>query len=371
MSSRLIYLVASTGYPNYGDELVAAQWLRYLARHEPDAEVWLDSPSPGNSQLLLGHLHPRVRFVDTLFRLCWAGPDDKPVHIAEFGAEAIRNPGLVPRFALGVELLHRADVFHILGGGYINAIWPRHLALLAGGSVLTERFDATAVITGSGLLPAAGPPELLDELTSTFRVVDVRDSPSAGLLSRDDATATGDDILLDFDNELLDGRESRSVMVAAQSDLVDGGVEALATSVKALLDDWQVTGEQIGYVEAMPGEDREVFERLDDERPGVRFYSFAEVWREGLPARRGQRWVTTRAAVHAVAALAQAWGVAIPVKAGYSDVEHAALQEQGSRWTTLDIGAAPTERHGEAGFSLSRSAELIAAKQAVADAVYG
>ena len=47
MSGRRIYLVGSTGFPNYGDELVASQWLRYLAEHEPDAEVWLDSPAPG------------------------------------------------------------------------------------------------------------------------------------------------------------------------------------------------------------------------------------------------------------------------------------------------------------------------------------
>ena len=65
-----LYLVATTGHPNYGDELIAATWLKYLARVTPDSEVWLDCPNPGPSEVLLGHLHPKVRFTDTFWRLC-------------------------------------------------------------------------------------------------------------------------------------------------------------------------------------------------------------------------------------------------------------------------------------------------------------
>ena len=137
MSARRIYLIASTGFPNYGDELVGARWLRYLARTAPDAEVWLDSPSPGNSQLLLGGLHPNVRFVDTLFRIAWAAPSKTPTSSST--SPPMRCASVVPRFALGVELLQSADVFHVLGGGYINSVWPRHLLLLAAGAELRRQ----------------------------------------------------------------------------------------------------------------------------------------------------------------------------------------------------------------------------------------
>ena len=126
-----LYLVATTGHPNYGDELVCSRWLRHLARTAPDADVWVDCHSPGLSQLLLGDLHPRVRFVDTLWRMCWAAPDD-PAAAAEFVAGAVRRAGTVAAMDAGRPLLLRADVLHVVGGGYLNTVWPRHYGLLAG-----------------------------------------------------------------------------------------------------------------------------------------------------------------------------------------------------------------------------------------------
>ncbi|NEA29975.1 polysaccharide pyruvyl transferase family protein [Actinomadura bangladeshensis] len=61
----MFYLVGTTGFPNYGDELIAAMWLRHLAETAPDVEVWLDCPSPGPAQVLLGDIHLKSRFTDT------------------------------------------------------------------------------------------------------------------------------------------------------------------------------------------------------------------------------------------------------------------------------------------------------------------
>jgi hypothetical protein len=368
MSSRCIYLVASTGFPNYGDELVAKQWLQYLAVHEPDADVWLDSPSPGNSQLLLGHLHPRVRFVDTLFRICWAAPSEDPAEVVDFAAQATREPGVVPRNALGVEVLHTVDVFHILGGGYINALWPRHLAFLSAGSVLHARFDAIAAITGVGLTPSAAPAGMLDELTGTFQVVDVRDAPSRELFSSESVTESGADGLLEIGEQLYDQRESRSVMICAQSDL-DAPVDAIAETIAGTLRKWDVDSSRVGYVECMPGVDRIVFDKLLPDLPEMRFYPFVEVWREGIPARRGQRWLTTRFNAHLVAAAAGAWGVAIRVNEDYYGVKHGSLLDRGSRWTSVAAGEISEEVHGEPGFG-SALAGQIEAKQAVAQRIY-
>ncbi|MGH3910802.1 MAG: polysaccharide pyruvyl transferase family protein, partial [Pseudonocardiaceae bacterium] len=71
MSRPCYYLVGATGFPNYGDELIARGWLRYLVEVAPDADVWLDCHSPGPARILLDGVHPRARFVDTLWRLCW------------------------------------------------------------------------------------------------------------------------------------------------------------------------------------------------------------------------------------------------------------------------------------------------------------
>lgn len=370
MAGRRIYLVGSSGYPYYGDEAIAAAWLRHLAATEPDAEVYLDCPNPGGAQLLHGDLHPNVRFVDTLFRVGAAAPSEDPEAVVEFCAQAARQPGFgYAHRAAGIELLQSADVVHVIGGAYLNSIWPKHLGVLAAAHVLATELGKHVAMTGAALLPGAAPGELLDRLTAGFAVVDVRDAASRGLLSSDVVTDTGEDILLADSGDLYDPRDSWSTMISMQSDLVDGDVEALAASVLATAKAWGLRPERVGYVESIPGQDRVVFEMIESELPGMRFYPFTEVWREGLPARRGQRWITTRESLHLAAAAAGAWGVAFPVRKGYNDVGHQDLVEKGSRWVIGTPGEAAPEMHGEPGFGPALEA-LVEAKRAVAQRVY-
>ena len=370
MAGRRIYLVGSSGYPHYGDEAVAAAWLRHLAATEPDAEVYLDCPNPGGAQLILADLHPQVRFVDTLFRISWAAPSEDTEEVASFASQATRQPGFgYAHRAAGIELLQSADVYHVIGGGYLNAIWPRHITFLAAGQVLATEYDKQVAVTGNGLLPNAASGEMLDRLTEGYAVVDVADEPSRALFSRDTVTATGDDSFLGLRDDVYDRRDSVSTMMCLQSDLVECSLEALATSAIETAKAWGLRPDRIGYIEAIPGQDREVFTMIESALPGMRFYPFTEVWREGLPARRGQRWITTRAGLHMAAAAAGAWGVAFPVRAGYDDVSHRDLVARGSRWVIGTPGEPAPETHGDAGFGSALDG-LVDAKKAVAQRVY-
>lgn len=371
MAGRRIYLVGSSGYPHYGDEAIAAAWLRHLAVTEPDAEVYLDCPNPGGAQLFLGHLHPNIRFVDTLFRICWAAPSEDVEEVADFAAQAVRQPGFgYAHRAAGIELLQSVDVFHVIGGGYLNGIWPRHIAFLAAGQVLAAEHGKHVAMTGLGLLPGAASGDVLDRLTTGYAVVDVRDAKSRELLSSADATDSGDDAFLGLGDEVYDRRESVSTMMCMQSDQVEGDLEALATSAVETAKAWGLRPEKIGYIESIPGQDRVVFEMIESQLPGMRFYPFTEIWREGLPARRGQRWITTRESLHLAAAATGSWGVAFPVKPGYDDVSHQDLVDKGSRWVIGTPGEAAPETHGEAGFGSALDG-LIEGKKAVAQRVYG
>jgi hypothetical protein len=249
-------------------------------------------------------------------------------------------------------------------------VWPRHLLLLAAGSELASSFGVRAAMTGAGLAPAVATPDLVGRLARAYAIADMRDAVSGEIAADDRVTVTGDDALLGYSGDLYDGRDSRSVMVCAQSDHVDAGVEAVAQTVVGTLEKWGVDGSQVGYVETMPGEDRRVFELIEPTLSDIRFYPFVEVWRDGLPARRGQRWITTRYHAHLLAAAAQAWGVAVPVKPGYNDVEHESLVAAGSQWAIVEPGEVAAEVHGESGMRASRVEEMAAAKQAVAEAVY-
>lgn len=365
----LYYLVSPAGHPNYGDELIAVGWLRYLAVTAPEATVWVDTHSPGPAQVLLGDLHPRVRFTDTLWRLCWEAPSEDPWQVAAWVGRAVGNPGMAPRWDRGIALLGQADVIHLLGGGYINRIWPRHIGLLAGAAATARKSGARCAASGFGLFPESpGTAELLRALTAEFDIVDVRDQPSADLV---EATVGVDDVFLA--EPLVRGSEEDPVpeiMLCLQSDLLDIEIGALASAVLRILRAWEVSPERIGVVEAIPGVDREVFDLIEHQLPGARFYPFSEVWAHGLPVSVTQTWLTTRFHMHAVAAITGAKGVAIPISADFYGTKHHSLAELGSGWTVLDDLSATPERPVAGGFETSVVAASRESKRALAQTIY-
>ncbi len=367
-----LYLVGTTGHPNYGDELIAATWLKYLARVAPNSEVWLDCPNPGPSEVLLGHLHPRVRFTDTFWRLCWEAPSEGPWEVASFVQHAINDPGLAPRWVAGIELATRADTVHIIGGGYINAIWPRHIGLMAATVAAVRRSGGRAVMTGQGLWPIAeNAHSLLRNLAGQFDVIDVRDQPTTELLDTVGQVATtGDDMFFGIEPELYRSDDLREIMVCLQSDMLDVTVPAMAGFLLDTLREWGVPAEQVGIVEGIPRVDREVFGLVEHDLPGARFYAFSEIMDYGLPAAPGQRWLSTRFHIHLMAAATGAQGVAVSINSGYYTNKHRSLIERGSGWMLsegLQIPALPQA----GGFASNELQELQEAKAKLAWSIYG
>jgi hypothetical protein len=371
LQPRTLYLVGTTGHPNYGDELIAATWLRHLATAAADSEVWLDCPCPGPSAVLLGHLHPRVRFTDTLWRLCWEAPSGDPWEVAAHVQRAINNPGLAPRWVAGIELVARADLVHVIGGGYVNDIWPRHVGLLAGAAAAVRRSGGRAAMTGQSLWPVGEhAPPLLRSLAAQFDVVDVRDEPSADLLLPGcDVEVTGDDLFFGIRPELFRSDDPPRVMVCLQSDLLDTTVTSLAGFLLETLRRWDVRPAQLGFAEGIPRVDREVYTLLEHELAGARFFPFSEIMNSGLPATEGQWWLSTRFHMHLVAAAAGAGGVAVSINSEYYTNKHRSLLDRGSRWALSEgLEVVPPPQDG--GFGTQRLGGLRKAKAAVAEAIY-
>ena len=374
MSRPCFYLVGASGHPNYGDELIARGWLRYLAERAPEADVWLDCHSPGTAATLLDGVHPRARFVDTLWRLCWEAPADDPAdpwEVSSWVQRAVHDPGVAPRWVAGIELLARADVVHVIGGGYVNALWPRHVGLLAGAAAAGSRSGVRTAMTGQGLdPPAAGSERLLPALADRFAVVDVRDAASAQLLGAHHQPGV-DDAFLDLGPHLLDpAADAPPVMLCLQSDLVDEGRSRLAGYALATLREWGTRPDEIGMVEGIPGADQEVYELLRHELPGGRLIPFREIWTRGLPAREGQTWISTRFHLHLIAAAAGAAGVAVSVKPGYYATKHRSLIELGSGWElTENLDVLPPRPTGA--LSAEVAAKCRHAKGRLAGQIYG
>ena len=180
----LIYLIGTAGNPHYGDEVITASWLRYYADRLPDAEIWLDTPRPGQTSVLHGDAHPHLRCVDTLFHACWNAPSEVPDECVAFGATVLDEPGRLRPRGVGLSAALRADVVHVLGGAYINAIWPRHLALLGAAARIAERSGARTALTGADLMPVTTDGQAaVGGVLSSFDLVDVRDAESRDMLA--------------------------------------------------------------------------------------------------------------------------------------------------------------------------------------------
>ncbi len=380
---QTIYLVAPSGHPNYGDEFVLRAWLRYLARVRPEADVVVDCHTPGQAAILLSAWHPRVTFVDTIWRICFDTARLPAAEAIAVAGDVIRDPGRIPAIVSGIQLLGRADTVHLLGGGYVNAVWPHHLALLAAANAAMELSGGRAIATGQGLAPIGDSERvsLLRELQARFTVFDVRDDPSYRAIagSGGEVSFTGDDAWLGVGDDGVYDTESqaaqRTFVFCLQSDLMedfaDGqGTDGLTAAITDLIARWNLSGDDVAVVEGLPGGDRIVFDRVAHLLPGAIFVPFTEVWDQGLPAHAGQTWVSTRFHPHLLAAATGASGLALSGRDDYYPIKHRSLLAAGSHWQLADSRGLPTAPVRDGGFNAQTVALLRSRKAALADRIY-
>lgn len=349
-AAETLYLVGTSGHPNFGDEFIAASWLRFLARIRPDADVWLDCPGPGLASHLFDGLHPRLRTTDTLWRLVFETTDMDPTAAQAHVDRVVTTLGS-PRYDLGLLGARRASSVHFVGGGYLSSVWPHHAHLLRAALRLRESSGARLVATGLGLAPTTDADGVRDALGS-FDHVTVRDAPSARL-SR--AARAPDDAFLGlprlagYTGTPVEGPADGEVWVCLQSDMAGPGVlDDAVAAVRAALTGPDLAGRTVRYLEAIPGADRTAFERLSDLIPEENFVPFTRVWQEGFPGRPGQTWLTSRFHHHLLAAACGAEGTALEVSSDYYRVQHRSLLDMGTGWSVTPVGdgtAAAPERN--------------------------
>lgn len=383
--AEIVYLVGLAGHPNYGDELVLRTWLRYLARVRPTATVVVDVAHVGEASLLFAGDHPRAVFVDTLWRLARVAEEQPEVRGElsphDWVAAAATDLAVAPGLAEGVDHLLRASTVHVVGGGYVNGMWPQWLPVISGVAAVARRTGARAFATGLGLLPLPTGADLARLLSDAgaFEVFDVRDAPSrAALDGVPGATFTGDDVWLGLDQDEPHSADHHGeVALCVQADLSEGfewhgrtGSAALAAFIGDTLDDWEVPGSQVTVVEGIPGMDFTVPKLLGDRIDGARVVPFLDVWRAGLPVGAGFTWISTRFHPHMVAAAAGDSGVAIVPKPDYYGIKHRSLVDAGSRWTVIDGAASVPARPAAGGFSTADRRSNVARKTALANRLY-
>mgnify|MGYP002478838954 FL=1 len=349
-AGKAYYLVCEAGYPNYGDELIAREWLKYLSFRHPDVPVYLDCARPGPAAAILRNVHPHMQVTDTISRLTtenmYADVDDgsdRVARIGDFVHAALEDDGVAARYAAGIDML-RAGVrsVHFLGGGYMNSSWQKNLARLELGRWCGEH-GIPAMATGAGLMPLNREDLIfVGTMLGSFRSFTVRDEDTYRALADDNNSVSlrPDDC---FVNALhgcyAKERELPETMVCIQSDLVTD-VAALNRHVLVTLRNWGLGPQTtIGVAECSPYVDYPIVATLKSAGYHVAFFPLAFLLREGFPARPGQRWLTTRYHPHLLAAAKGCSGSFISVNEDYYEVKHRAALRMGSRWTNSVIGA--------------------------------
>lgn len=369
MASPVIYLIGTSGHPNFGDEFITAAWLRYLAATAPDAEVWLDCPQPGSAAALFRGLHPHLNVTNTLWRAVIESSGLPPEEVGPRVRDLVTNLGS-PAYDVGLLNLREAQSLHLLGGGYLNGVWPHHLALAEGMRAVRDLTGARLYATGQGLLPAVETPAP-HSLFQDFDYVSARDAASAEIHG----------IAQGFDDAFLGARDeiarnapgADGLFVCIQSDMTDEETfEKAVAGVRPLIEQALSNGKKVSYVEAIPGVDHAAFALLSDLIPADRFIPFSHIWRHGLPLSAGQEWVTTRFHFHLLAAAAGARGTAVGIKPGYYDVKHQSLIDLGSGWNYVgadELGSGMVRSSGTGGIR-AKLTELTDRKHAEAARLY-
>lgn len=197
------YLIAPAGVPNWGDELIVSSWLRFLAHTCPQDMVVVDCHSPGKAGPLLRGLHPNMVLTDTVWFLVEKvaqqvvkerGSVPNPEDVTDDDLDRmmvntrtiIGNPGAMADYATNIHLLNDADTVHIVGGGYLNDMWPHHCAVVSAARAAVRRPRPAPepqplfIATGQGILPQQQG-KIVDELLTTD-FVEARDKDSFALL---------------------------------------------------------------------------------------------------------------------------------------------------------------------------------------------
>lgn len=361
-----IYLVSTAGLPNFGDEFLTRGWLDWLAHAHPGVEVWLDCMEPGRAAHLFADTHPRLRVTNTLWQLAHQGDED-PIEDEARIRRLVRELGS-PRIDLGLESLRRVRSIHFLGGGYLNAMWPRNLGMLTAATEVKAMTGAQLYATGQGFLPQSDSTGAwLRQLLDVFDVVEVRDDAGAELLGVspgiDDAF-----LALEGTRPVMSPHRAPAFMVLLQGDFWEHGRESALLDLAFSVIERHAPDGRFGLVEGMPPDDAWPLAAMRERYPALEFYPFARLWKEGLPARPGQTWLTTRFHFHLLAASAGAAGIALNPRPGYYDAKHGSLIELGTGWAFSGLDGLP-EASSAPDFP-AKARDLAARKAALAARLY-
>jgi hypothetical protein len=240
------------------------------------------------------------------------------------------------------------NIFHAVGGGYINEMWKHSYALVHVASLLKRRYGCKVLFTGQGLLPYdAKICSLLAKQDAFIDIFDTRDTSSFEIAKRfmpaETVSYTGDDALLglgaaeSLEDDLLISSEP-SINVCIQSDAVGNGAAEKAQRVVELI---RAASDAIGtrkvnFIACMRYDRDHYFARNLLEASKIYHfewsdYRIVDILQRGFPINLNGFVISSRYHPHLINACLGVPGVFLE-KSAYYNSKHQGAREHGSRW---------------------------------------
>lgn len=331
----MIYLVCHSGFLNYGDELIASTWIKFLTNKYPNEKIYIDTCGPGVASLLHGSSGNLI-FTDTLWRLASSGLGRDIEYV--LSEQIVRDAG--PELELGLSHLKRADIVHLVGGGYMtdyyypNFVIPRLL------QALKREAGFKLFATGLGLEPLSRESRtILRTIFHGFDAVDFRDEESyaavADGFTKSNLTISVDDAFLNTCDISYPKREFGKLVIIAQQDEVREIVLPFLLDLIRLCPlasngviipvlDKAADSALAHKVRSISGASVEIVDQVD-------------LFKFGLPIDPEDFVFTTRFHGHLMASLLGARGICASVRLPYYDIKHRSLIDLGSGFDLIGM----------------------------------
>ena len=371
------YLIGGSGIPNYGDELMARGWLRYLAQRHPEDRVIIDTALPTASTLLLQPENWKASHIALVREL--GASKSSPDFWENFsrGLAFFDKGGFkaFPRLALAETYLAQSGSYHMFGGGYISNKWPNTGFLLGFAGALKARYGTRLHGTGLGLMPIDAPPAALRQAFHTvlegFTSLELRDPASENFIrthgSGSNIVTDGlDDCFMEAPPPLRDQAPTLHISCFMK----DSGLAAVLRRLDRRRERIGKRFEKIKVWVCAPHRDQDALEAIQGLFPQMTVTAHVADLLADPGFGTQDVMITSRFHPHMIAARAGLRGYYIQISGDYYAAKHQSVVGLGSRF--LPFSDFETQIFDlEPSTEMARAdAERVARKQARAAAIY-
>lgn len=367
-------LVGGSGIPNFGDEIIASNWINFIRSYDKESDIWLDCKDAEASETVVGSQR-NLFHVSFLRRMAQTGKNLTFWENVKRGYEFIRKGGFGkhPRAAPLAEAIRSARICHIFGGGYINERWPTSGFIIGFAASLRELYGTRLAATGLGLMPLSPPRSwgeigAFNRIITMFDIFDVRDAPSFRVVANAPA-APANNGLDDSFLEPSTGREGGGRILHVVVSFGEGNAKKMDPVVHHIAETLQPQFDKTLFWRCAPRKDDLAFEIFQKVCPAMEVIEVGDLVRGPLPIGSNDAMVTTRFHPHLFAARRGIPGYYLS-EGDYYRVKHASVVELGSPFKQLQPDNLPAIFPSSGGAIVASDPDRVQEKRRIGNLIY-